>query len=88
MSTAQLAQPSFLTAEQQIVQIIGRLARRYPREQITLADLETLVRRAYGTFDAVAVRTFVAVLAERAVRHSIEHPDQDPSSVVKPLGAA
>lgn len=86
MSTAQLAQPSFASAEQQIVQIIGPLARRYPREQITVAELETLVRR--GRFDAAVVRTYVAVLAERAVRHGIEHPGPDLRPEVRLPGVA
>jgi ferric-dicitrate binding protein FerR (iron transport regulator) len=74
MSTAQLSPPSLTPSDEQIAQIFGRLARRYPRERITLADLELLVRNAYGEFDTAAVRTFVAVLTERLVRHHIEEP--------------
>jgi len=74
MSTAQLSPPSSRPSDEQMAQIIERLARRYPRERITLADLETLVRNTYHEFDAAAVRTFVGVLTERLVRHHIEEP--------------
>ncbi len=74
MSTAQLVSPSFASPDQQIAEITGRLGRRYPRAQISLVDLETLVRRFYREFDSAAVRTFVAILVERLVRQSIDKP--------------
>lgn len=74
MPTAQLAPTPFVPSDEQIAQIIERLAQRYPRERIALADLETLVRNSYHEFDAAAVRTFVAILTERLVRHHIEEP--------------
>jgi len=51
-----------------------RHGRRYSREQITMADLEIRVHRFYGGFDTVHVRTYVAILVERLVRHSIDEP--------------
>jgi hypothetical protein len=72
MSSAQLVSPSFASPEQQIAEITGRLARRYPREQISRSDLETRVRRFYREFDTAHVRTFVAILVERLVRRSID----------------
>ena len=74
MSTAQLISQSFASPEQQIAEITSKLGRRYSREQITLADLETRVRRFYGGFDTVHVRTYVAILVERLVRRSIDEP--------------
>lgn len=72
MSTAQLLSPSFSSPEQQIADIAGRLGRRYSREQISLVDLQTRVRDFYNGFDAVHVRTYVAILVERLVRRSID----------------
>jgi hypothetical protein len=74
MSSAQLISQSFVSPEQQIAEITGRLARRYSREQISVADLETRVRRFYRGFDTVHVRTFLAILVERLVRRSIDEP--------------
>jgi len=74
MSAAQLISTSFASPEQQIAEITGRLARRYPRGQISLVDLEKRVRGCYREFDTVPVRTFVAIFVERLVRLSIEEP--------------
>ena len=73
MPAAQLS-PSFTPSEEQIEQIVGRLARRYPRDRITLVELEMLVRNTYRGFDSAAVRSFVAVLTERLVRREIDEP--------------
>ena len=73
MSATQLAPPSSSTPpEEQIEQIVGRLAQRYPTDRISLAELEMLVRDRYHEFDTAAVRAFVAVLTERLVRRHIE----------------
>lgn len=72
MSATQLA-PSLSTArEEQIEQVVRRLAGRYPTDRISLAELELLVRESYREFDTAAVRAFVAVLTERLVRRHIE----------------
>jgi hypothetical protein len=73
MSATQLSPPSsFTPPEEQIEQIVGRLAQRYPTDRISLAELEMLVRESYREFDNAAVRSFVAVLTERLVRRHIE----------------
>ena len=73
MSATQLAPPSSSTPpEEQIEQIVRRLAGRYPNDRISLAELEMLVRDSYRGFDTAAVRAFVAVLTERLVRRHIE----------------
>jgi hypothetical protein len=74
MSTAQLISQSFASPEQQIAEITSRLGRRYSREQITLADLQTRVRHFYREFDTAHVRTYVAILVERLVSRSIDKP--------------
>jgi len=66
----------------QIAEIVGRLQRRYPREQISRADLEGRVRGFHRQFSTARIRTFVAVFVERLVRRSIEEPSVDaPGSV-------
>jgi len=40
----------------------------------TATSTRTLVRKFYHEFDTAVVRTFVAVLTERLVRHHIEEP--------------
>ena len=73
MSATQLSPPSsFTPPEEQIEQIVGRLAQRYPTDRISLAELEMLVRDSHREFDTAAVRAFVAVLTERLVRRHIE----------------
>jgi len=73
MSATQLSPPSsFTPPEEQIEQIVGRLAQRYPTDRISLAELEVLVRDSYRGFDGAAVRAFVTVLTERLVRRHIE----------------
>jgi hypothetical protein len=57
---------SFTPTDEQMTQIIERLTRRYPRE--------ALVRNPCHEFDTVGVRTFVAVLTERLVRHHTALP--------------
>jgi hypothetical protein len=64
--------------EKQVGEIVERLQRRYPRPQISIADLDRLVRGCYRQFEAARVHTFVAILVERLVRHSIEAPSQRP----------
>jgi hypothetical protein len=71
MSTTQLAPSSSTPPEEQIEQIVGRLAQRYPTDRISLAELEMEVRDRYHEFDTAAVHAFVAVLTERLVcRHN------------------
>jgi len=72
MSATQLSPPSLTPHEEQIEQIVGRLAQRYPTDRISLAELEMEVRDQYREFDSAAVRTFVAVLTERLVRRHID----------------
>jgi hypothetical protein len=73
MSATQLAPSSSSTPpEEQIQQIVERLAGRYPTDRISQAELEMLVRESYHEFDNAAVRAFVAVLTEHLVRRHIE----------------
>jgi hypothetical protein len=62
--------------EKQVGETIERLQRRYTLTQISIADLDRLVRGFYRQFESARVRTFVAILVERLVRHSIEAPAQ------------
>jgi hypothetical protein len=64
--------------EKQVGEIVERLQRRYPRTQISIADLDGLVRGGYRQFESARVRTFVAILVERLVRRSFEAPSQGP----------
>jgi len=73
MSATQLAPSLSTLPEEQIEQIVSRLAGRYPTDRISLAELEMLVRESYREFDTAAVRAFVAVLTERLVRRHIEN---------------
>ena len=73
MSAIQLAPQSSTQPEEQIEQIVGRLAQRYPTDRISLAELEVLVRESHREFDTAAVRAFVAILTERLVRRHIEN---------------
>jgi len=77
MSATQLAPPSLTPPEEQIEQIVRRLAGRYPTDRISPAELEMLVRESYREFDNAAVRAFVAVLTERLVRRHIERAQDD-----------
>ena len=60
--------------EVQIAEIVDRLHRRYPGEQISLVDLESRVRSCFHEFGAARIRTFVGIFVERLVRRSIEYP--------------
>jgi hypothetical protein len=62
--------------EKHVGEIVERLQRRYPRTQISIADLDRLVRGCYQQFESARVRTFVAILVERLVRRSFEAPSQ------------
>ncbi|WP_157546743.1 three-helix bundle dimerization domain-containing protein [Hamadaea tsunoensis] len=68
----QLARPQ--TDDQQITEIVARLRRRYPPQRISSPDLEQLVDGFYHQLSAAPIRTFVAILAERLTRASIENP--------------
>jgi len=73
MSATQLSPQSSTALDEQIEQIVGRLAQRYPTDRISLAELEMLVRERYREFDNAAIHSFVAVLTERLVRRHIEN---------------
>ncbi|GID98217.1 hypothetical protein Adi01nite_76290 [Amorphoplanes digitatis] len=60
--------------DEQIGEIVGRLERRYTREQISSADLDSRVRGFYRDFAAARIRIFVSIFVERLVRRSIETP--------------
>lgn len=62
------------TDKDQIDEIVGRLAHRFTRDQISVAELTTRVRRSYNSFAAVRIRSFVSIFVERGVRRSIETP--------------
>jgi hypothetical protein len=62
----------------QISEISERLQRRYPREQISIADLNRLISGFYHQFDKARVRSFVAILVESLVRRSIPPPAPSP----------
>ena len=62
------------TDEDQIQEIVGRLERRYSRDQISTGDLTGRVRRFYDGFAAARIRGFVGIFVERLVRRSIETP--------------
>lgn len=64
--------------DRQIAEIVDRLRRRYPGEQISRADLERRVRNSYGQFGAARIRAFVGIFVERLVRRSIEKPPVTP----------
>lgn len=58
--------------DKQINEIIARLGRRYPPEQISSTELERRVRGFYRQFGDARIRAFVAILVERRVRRSID----------------
>nr|BFE74730.1 hypothetical protein GCM10020092_080310 [Actinoplanes digitatis] len=61
--------------DEQIGEIVGQLERRYTREQISSADLDSRVRGFYRDFAAARIRIFfVSIFVERLVRRSIETP--------------
>lgn len=62
------------TDNDQIEEIVGRLGRRYTRDQISVAELTTRVRTSYNGFAAARIRSFVGIFVERLVRRSIETP--------------
>jgi hypothetical protein len=62
----------------QIDEIVGRLRRRYPDEQISGPDLRSRVCGFYGQFDTARVRNFVMILVESLVRRSYEAPPAEP----------
>ena len=66
------------TDDAQISEISQRLQRRYPRERISIADLNRRVDGCYHQFDQARIRTFVAILVEGLVRRSIPSPAQRP----------
>ncbi|MGX6607108.1 three-helix bundle dimerization domain-containing protein [Micromonosporaceae bacterium Da 78-11] len=59
-------------------EIIDRLERRYTREQISSADLNSRVRRSYREFSTARIRKCVSIFVERLVRRSIEYPTSNP----------
>jgi hypothetical protein len=63
--------------DEQIIEIVGRLQRRYPSERISRAELERRVRDVHRQFNTARVRGFVAVFVERLVRRSIDEPTLD-----------
>jgi hypothetical protein len=67
---------------EQIIEIVGRLQRRYPAERASRADLEGRVRGFYHQFDTARIRTFVAIFVERLVRRSIERSSVPAAGVV------
>jgi len=69
--------------DEQIAEIVERIEQRYPREQISRAELEGRVRGFYRQFGTARIRTFVAIFVERLVRRSIEG-----SSVGEPRAVA
>jgi hypothetical protein len=60
--------------DEQITEIVGRLQRHYPSEQISRAELEGRVRGFHRQFNTARIRTFIAVFVERLVRRSIDEP--------------
>lgn len=58
--------------DDQIDEIVERLVRRYPSDQISTADLTSRVRGFYGGFATAKVRNFISIFVERLVRRSIE----------------
>jgi hypothetical protein len=64
--------------DRQIAEIVDRLRRRYPGEQISGADLEDRVRSSFRQFGPARIRAFVGVFVERLVRRSIEKPTVTP----------
>ncbi|GIE90937.1 three-helix bundle dimerization domain-containing protein [Actinoplanes regularis] len=62
------------TDDDQIDEIVGRLERRYTRDQISSADLDSRVRGFYRDFATARIRSFVSIFVERLVRRSIETP--------------
>jgi len=75
LDRARLDQPELEPVyDVQIAEIVGRLQQRYPREQISRADLEGRVRGFHRQFSTARIRIFVAVFVERLVRRSIEEP--------------
>lgn len=61
-----------------IDEIVGRLERRYARDQISVADLQGRVRGFYSHYATASIRTFIAILVERLVRRSVEAPSPSP----------
>jgi hypothetical protein len=76
MSTMQLPKPISVQVEplyhEQIAEIVARVRQRYPREQISQAELDGRVRAFHRQFSAARIRTFVATFVERLVQRSIE----------------
>jgi hypothetical protein len=64
----------------QINEIVDRLSSRYAEEQISTADLKSRVREIHQQFDAVRLRSFVAILVEGLVRRSIAERAQNPET--------
>ena len=64
--------------DRQIAEIVGRLRRRYPGEQVSGADLEDRVRSSFRQFGRARIRGFVGIFVERLVRRSIEKPPITP----------
>jgi hypothetical protein len=60
--------------DRQIAEIVDRLRRRYPGEQISGAELAGRVRSSFRQFGAARIRAFVGIFVERLVRRSIEKP--------------
>lgn len=63
---------------EEIGEITGRLRRRYPPSEISLAELAGRVRSYYHHFDTARIRSFVPVLVENLTRRSIETPSFRP----------
>jgi hypothetical protein len=64
----------------QINEIVDRLSSRYTAEQNSTADLRSRVRGIHQQFDAVRLRSFVAILVEGLVRRSIAARVQNPET--------
>ncbi|MET3426649.1 hypothetical protein BJ973_005861 [Actinoplanes tereljensis] len=76
---AQVASPAKeRNDEDQIVEIVSRLGRRYTRDQISTAELTSRVRTFYSGFATARIRSFVGIFVERLVRRSIETPTAKP----------
>ena len=74
-----LASPTIeRTDDDYIDEIVGRLERRYTRDQISSADLASRVRVFYEGFATARIRSFVSIFVERLVRRSIETPPAKP----------
>jgi hypothetical protein len=81
-SYPELPSPAAAPADSaQIDEIVERLARRYSRQQISVADLRARVRGFYFQYAAARIRTFVVILVERLVRRSIEDPSAGPHAL-------